>query len=63
MTITKASSKEKVQADKMIRNLVPKKNKCVPLSCTISCQISCLALVTCDPMSCGGLTCKPLKSV
>lgn len=56
------SSKEKALAGKMVHLRLPAKNKCVPLKCDIS-GGPCAYLVNCDPMSCGGLKCTPLKSV
>ncbi len=57
---TTAASREKAIANKIVQ--LAARNKCVPLDCKIT-GGPCAYLVKCNPMSCGGLECPPLKKV
>jgi len=59
---TKTTTKERALAKQVVQVMAGAKTQCVPLKCTISGH-PCLYLVTCDPMSCGGLECSTLKKV
>ena len=55
----KPTIKEQALAAKMLRVRFP--NPCKPMKCKITINYPCAALVTCDPMTCGGFECGGLK--